>query len=101
MCCVQQCFPQSLTTRNTSKRHPENSPEYSEFFYLYGSQTGVQAGDVGQTLLRYQNNTIQAMYKRIARALHDTCETFGRDTRHPQARPAHVLEKKMCCSCCA
>lgn len=44
----------------------------------------MQAGDVGQTLLRYQNNTIQAMYKRIAQALQDTSETFGKDNRHPQ-----------------
>lgn len=47
----------------------------------------MQAGDVGQTLLRYQNNTIQAMYKHVARALQDTADALSKDTRHPQVLP--------------
>lgn len=47
----------------------------------------MQAPDLGQTLLRFQGNTMQAMYRGIARALAETCEPGVRDLRRPQVRP--------------
>lgn len=44
----------------------------------------MQAPDLGQTMLRFQGNTMQAMYHNIAGALAATCEPGTRDTRRPQ-----------------
>lgn len=46
----------------------------------------MQAPDLGQTLLRFQGNTMQAMYRGIARALAETCDPGVRDLRRPQVR---------------
>eukprot|EP00892_Ulva_mutabilis_P001866 jgi/Ulvmu1/11680/UM008_0090.1 len=45
---------------------------------------GPPAPDLGQTLLRFQGNTMQSMYRAIAAALAETCDAGMREARRPQ-----------------